>query len=60
MELIPGEKYLVNVAPWGIHSVRYIGPSKWFEGYSKVQNPLTLKTFSVRTEWLRPILKVVK
>jgi hypothetical protein len=56
-ELVPGEKYLLNVAPWGPHPVRYLGPSKWLpKSYSRVQNPITRRIFSIRTDRLMPLL----
>lgn len=56
MTLTPGYKYLIDVAPWGLQMVRYLGQSPWLSTYSKVQNPVTLKKFTVRTELLRPLL----
>jgi hypothetical protein len=60
MTLVPGYKYLVNVAPWGLHAVRYLGPSVWLPRYSKVQNPVTLRTYLVQTTELRPLLVEVR
>ena len=31
-QLIPGHKYLLDIAPWGIQIVRYLGPSRWSPG----------------------------
>ena len=56
MELVRGRKYLVNVAPWGPCPVRYLGPSKWLSTYSRIQNPITLKKYTIRTDKLRPLL----
>lgn len=56
-ELVPGEKYLLNVAPWGPHPVRYLGPSPWLpKSYSRVQNPITRRVYSIRTDRLMPLL----
>lgn len=61
MELVPGEKYLLDIAPWGIQSVRYLGPSRWLpETYARVQNPITRHTFIIPHTRLRPVLRVVK
>ena len=60
-QLIPGHKYLLDIAPWGIQSVRYLGPSRWSpETHSRVQNSITRHTFIIRTERLRPALALVK
>lgn len=56
IHLTIGQKYLLDIAPWGLHPVRYLGPSKWLKTYSRVQNPITFKVYSIRTEKLRPLL----
>lgn len=61
MTLSIGSKYLIDIAPWGIQSVRYLGPSWWLpDSYSRVQNPMTRHTFIIRTEKLKPLLERVK
>ena len=61
MRLVEGEKYLLDIAPWGCQSVQYLGPSRWLpETHSKVRNPITRHTFIIHTSRLKPILRLVK
>ena len=61
MKLVEGEKYLLDISPWGIQSVQYLGPSRWLpETHSRVRNPITRHTFIIHTNRLKPILRLVK
>jgi len=63
MTLVPGERYLCGLAPWGVLTVMYLGQVRLLRGWSRVkvlcgtiENVVSGRVIRVKTETIKPML----